>query len=277
MTIAHNISIHPVFIFLFIISMFTGMFVQFFIVSMIVCIHELGHVIAAKYYKWDIPTVSFHFFGGVMETTEWMNRPINECMIVTIAGPIQHAFIFLFLNIVALFPIVPASLLLEIHYFNLLLCVFNLLPIMPLDGGRMLFYIVLKKLPYYFSYQLIVIFSLFLLAFLYVMYYYMYNFHLTVLLLTIFLFLENVRLFRERHFQFLRFLMQKKRINERRKVIYCQREDHIKKLIKNLYKEKQTQFHIIDETIVGEREIRDAFFDSRGYHMTIYQWLKIKR
>ena len=105
----------------------------------------------------------------------------------------------------------------------------------------------------------------------------MYNFHLTVLLLTIFLFLENVRIFQERHFQFLRFLMQKKRINERRKVIYCQREDHIKKLIKNLYKEKQTQFHIIDETIVGEREIRDAFFDSRGYHMTIYQWLKIKR
>src|SRR5699024_10609569 len=150
--------------------------------------------------KWDIPTVSFHFFGGVMETTEWMNRPINECMIVTLAGPIQHAFIYLVLKSVALFPIVPASLVLEIHYFNLLLCAFNLLPIMTLDGGRMLFYIVLKKLPYYFAYQLIVIFSLFLLALLYVMYYFMYNFHLTVLLLTIFLFLVHSRILQYLHF-----------------------------------------------------------------------------
>src|SRR5699024_5080910 len=114
--------------------------------------------------------------------------------------------------------------------------------IMPLDGGRMLFYLVLKKLPYYFSYQLIVIFSLFLLAFLYVMYYYMYNFHLTVLLLTIFLFLENVRIFQERHFQFLRFLLQKKRINEGRKVIYCKQKNKIKKQIKNLIKKNKKIF-----------------------------------
>src|SRR5690625_3648721 len=91
------IHIHPILIIFMFIAFITGTFIQFFILFAIVFIHEIGHFIAAKFYNWNVHSIMLWVFGGVMKTDEGVNRPIKEDIIVTVAGPLQHLFIFILL------------------------------------------------------------------------------------------------------------------------------------------------------------------------------------
>src|SRR5699024_314001 len=80
----------PLFLLLIVLSLFTGTFVQLFILFAIILIHEIGHYTLANHYQWHIQSIVLWVFGGVMKTTEATNRPIKEDIIVTVAGPLQH-------------------------------------------------------------------------------------------------------------------------------------------------------------------------------------------
>src|SRR5699024_2903968 len=110
-----KIRIHPIFIFIFLVSSITGMFSALLIFCLIIVWHEWGHYMLATYFQWDIEQVSFHFFGGVIETSEWMDRSIMQSLCVTIGGPIQHLFIFILLQLCQVFSVLPASILMEAH------------------------------------------------------------------------------------------------------------------------------------------------------------------
>ena len=107
--------------------MFTGNFKGFFFFTSIIVIHELGHIIAAIYYKWKIEKIILLPFGALTLFKEKINRPLKEEFIILIAGPIaQVLFTFLcFKNK-------------EIIEYSMLILLFNLLPIYPLDGSKLL-------------------------------------------------------------------------------------------------------------------------------------------
>src|SRR5699024_6932825 len=93
------IHIHPILIIFIIISFVTGTFLQLFIILSIVLFHELGHYGAGKFFKWRIKGIMLWIFGGVMDTDEHGNRPFHEDIIVTVAGPLQHLYIYFYLLI----------------------------------------------------------------------------------------------------------------------------------------------------------------------------------
>jgi stage IV sporulation protein FB len=106
---------------------------------LIIFVHEMGHAVAASFFSWRIKKISFLPFGGVAEIDEHGNRPLREEAIVTLAGPLQHiwligvGFLFAELNIISLD-------LFELFFqYNLMVLIFNLLPIWPLDGGKIVF------------------------------------------------------------------------------------------------------------------------------------------
>lgn len=205
------IHIHPVLIFFVAISLLTGTFTEMAIIFLIVFIHEMGHYAMARYFGWRIRRVMLWVFGGVMETEEHGNRPIKEEMWVTLAGPLQHLFIYAILFISLSLGWIPEVIFQKALSYNTIILLFNLLPIWPLDGGKILFLYLNILYPFKQALTIIYLFSLSLCVVFGVGYLLFYPFTLTFTLIMVFLFLENRLEWKRRMYVFMRFLMERYR------------------------------------------------------------------
>ena len=90
--------------------------------------HELGHYITAKIFNWKIDKIYIYPLGGVIKFNDDINKPLHEELFITIMGP--------------LFQLLAASILFKyeesIKDFNIILLHYNLLPIVPLDGSKLM-------------------------------------------------------------------------------------------------------------------------------------------
>lgn len=205
------IHIHPILIIFFIISFLTGTFLQLFIVIAIVLFHELGHYIAASFFKWRIKGIMLWIFGGVMETDEHGNRPFLEDFIVTIAGPVQHLFIYLlvYLNSFEQMQIISPPISDTVFFYNTMILIFNLLPIWPLDGGKISFLVLAKFFPYRKAHDIILIISMGVCLLFLILQFVLFSFNLSVFLITVFLLKENRLEWKRRYYVFIRFLLRR--------------------------------------------------------------------
>jgi stage IV sporulation protein FB len=103
-------------------------------------VHEYGHALTAKYFGAN-PTVTLEAFGGKAEYNgfrikKWqdfvitMNGPLFESMLILISYTLLKQGFFLDSYYIRYFLYVTMKI-------NILWCTLNLLPIAPLDGGRM--------------------------------------------------------------------------------------------------------------------------------------------
>lgn len=204
-----NIRLHPT-IFIFIaVSFMTGTFIQLYIILAIVSLHELGHYMMAKFFKWRVEGMMLWVFGGVMHTDEHGNRPLHEEMLVTIAGPFQHVILYVLIMFAADTNLLSASTIELLYFYNSAILFFNLLPIWPLDGGKILFMLLTRIFPYKKAHQLIIILSMAASIFAIIFWSVYQSFSLSFLLIMLFLFMENRTEWKQRFFVFIRFLLKR--------------------------------------------------------------------
>lgn len=67
------------------------------------------------------------------------NRPIKEEAIVILAGPLQHVWMMGLTFLLFQISWVPLELYQKFIEFNIMVLIFNLLPIWPLDGGKLIY------------------------------------------------------------------------------------------------------------------------------------------
>lgn len=96
-----------------------------------VLLHEFGHCFASQYYNRKVIEVVLHPLGGAA-VIEIPKKPLEEYWI-SAAGPLVNVGLILPLELLGQH--YPYFKLLSFYNFSFLL--FNLLPIFPLDGGRM--------------------------------------------------------------------------------------------------------------------------------------------
>lgn len=111
------------------------------ILSLSIIIHELGHAITARKLKLDLVGIHLFLFGGMAELKQRPIRPYEE-FLIAVSGPVA-SFILAGVGYLIMIQVepyhIPMYLLSQFLFLmNLLLGVFNLLPIFPLDGGRVL-------------------------------------------------------------------------------------------------------------------------------------------
>ncbi|MEV6049971.1 site-2 protease family protein [Streptomyces sp. NPDC052107] len=105
-----------------------------------VLVHELAHTVAAIRFKLPVRRIQLQFFGGVSEIEKEAETPGRE-FVLAFVGPLL-SLVLAGLFYLAMKPVepgtVPGVLLAGLMISNLIVAIFNLLPGLPLDGGRML-------------------------------------------------------------------------------------------------------------------------------------------
>ncbi len=121
-----------------------------------VVLHELGHSLTARRYGVNVPRILLMPIGGMAEFDHVPRRPSAE-FLITIAGPaVNFAIAALLLPFVWRYVLgaddvaeySTAETFTVLFEWNLVMGFFNLLPIYPMDGGRILRSILALWLPY---------------------------------------------------------------------------------------------------------------------------------
>ncbi|HXU81650.1 MAG TPA: M50 family metallopeptidase [Polyangia bacterium] len=100
-----------------------------------VVLHELGHSVMARRLGVRIASIDLHFFGGAARMVD-MPRSARDEIAIAAAGP-AVSFALGALGLV-LGAVTGAGLLTQLGWVNVVLGAFNLLPVFPSDGGRIL-------------------------------------------------------------------------------------------------------------------------------------------
>lgn len=210
----------------------------------IILFHELGHILGAIYFKWNIEKIIILPFGGLTVFNEDINRSLKEEFIICILGPLfQVAYYFILKNF------------LDIKYIHYNLLLFNLIPIYPLDGSKILNIFFNKIFPFKNSLYL----TYFLSFILIILLCYIKHFNLIFLLILVFLFFKNITELTNIKFIFNRFLLER----------YFKHYYFYKKRIirsDNLNKMKKDYYHVflIENKYVTEKEKLRKMFDLQG-------------
>ncbi len=132
-----KIKVHPLFLILLFLSGLTGKISNFVLAFLSVLIHELAHILTALGFGYHTVSVELFPFGGVAKMEySLFNDPVAEA-ITAIAGPVQSLILALLTKVFSPFLHLP-GITQEVFNINLGLALFNILPLYPLDGGRIL-------------------------------------------------------------------------------------------------------------------------------------------
>lgn len=139
-------TIHPMTIVLFLCSILVGMFSVMLTYFICIVFHEFCHAIVAKKLGYKCNKITLYPTGAILygETDEFT---FKDEILVSLAGPLSNAILCIL--IVFFWWIFP-----EFYNFtnnlvvaNLSIFMLNILPIFPLDGGRILLAFLSDKLP----------------------------------------------------------------------------------------------------------------------------------
>lgn len=136
-------KIHHLYYVIAFIFFITGHFKFFSIYTLIILVHELGHIFAGIVLKWKISKVTLYPFGCVTSFDHKLNSSNLEEFLILIYGPLFQ----IIFNMIFKFDISKYIL------------IFNLLPIYPLDGSKFIFMLCTQIMSYYNSYIVIYIIS----------------------------------------------------------------------------------------------------------------------
>lgn len=114
------------------VFLFTGFFREFLLFFLMIFAHELGHFFAARLFKQRIESLTLTVLGGILKIEMGRISRIKQIVIYS-SGILVNVALLLLARLL------PASYFKTIFTnYNLLLIAFNLLPIHPLDGFRIL-------------------------------------------------------------------------------------------------------------------------------------------
>ena len=100
-----------------------------------VLLHELGHAVVARKLGVHVSGIELGFLGGAAKMTDLPRRPNHEIAIAAAGPAVSLALAGLGLGLGALSGV---SLISTLGWINLVLAGFNLIPALPMDGGRIL-------------------------------------------------------------------------------------------------------------------------------------------
>ncbi|WP_102345414.1 M50 family metallopeptidase [Bacillus sp. Marseille-P3661] len=204
-----KLSIHPLFWLVVGFGIMTGRFLEVIMLFFIVFIHEMGHAVAAHFFHWRIKKIQILPFGGVAEMDEHGNRPLKEELIVILSGPVQHIWLIGLAYLLLSIGMIDQGTFDLFLRHNLIILAFNLLPVWPLDGGKLLFLALSYKYPFGTAHQYALYASLSMVGLLVLLTLIIYPYHLNLWLVLSFVVFTHYVEWKQRKFAHMRFLLER--------------------------------------------------------------------
>lgn len=286
-------SIHPLFFFVMLIAFLYGFIYEISLLFAIVLIHESGHAAMAYSFGWRIKRIQLLPFGGVAEVEEHGNKPYQEEALVVLAGPLMNAIMIGVSWLLLKLNVWELAFVIQFIEYNLIILVFNLLPIWPLDGGKLVQLALSLMFPYKRAIRYSLISSTFFLvlylgvvsAFFYT-YFYLWS---VAVFLIVSLYLEA----RQSPYQYMRFLMSRYELDndklslkhrpkkgKLRKPLYnihtrvISPEETVKQILDGLYRQKVHYFCVLNRNgsllyMFEEGELLHYYFERKWIHRAV--------
>ena len=215
-----------------ILSLLTGYFKEFAIIIYLIVMHEVGHCLFATFFKKNVYKITIYPFGGESITDANMNFDIKKELIILIMGPL---FQFIFANLLILIShsIDQKGLIKNI---NNAILIFNLMPIYPLDGGKIINNILNINFNIKTSFKLSIIISYVIILLFFI--YFRNSFSFTIVYMIIFLNYKIYKECREYKYNYNNFLLDRylnkyhfkdNKIVENNKMFYRNKYNLVKK------------------------------------------------
>ena len=228
--------------FLFIIII-TGLFKQFTFLFILLFFHELGHALTGIILKWNLISITFYPYGGLTLFSKMENSSIKEEILILLMGPIFQIITYLILINIFKYDYI-------INY-HLSILIFNMLPILSLDGGKLLNLLLNKIFNYLTSFYISVVISFITILFLiYFCIIYYYNFNL--FLMSVFLIFKVIKSIKDIKYCYHKFILERYLY----KIKY--KKYNISKDIYSFYKERNHYINFKEEQDYLDKYFQDS-------------------
>ncbi len=157
----------------------------------------MGHAITGIILGYKLDKITIYPYGGITTFNLPLNIPLKKELIILIMGPIIQVIGYLILR----------NYYSNIKIYHYTLLIFNMLPIYPLDGGK-IFNILCG---YFFNYlkSFYITFFISIIFIILVIIYNIKNFNLNLLLMIIFMFYKLLNTYHKRYYYYNRFLLER--------------------------------------------------------------------
>ncbi|MCM3388075.1 site-2 protease family protein [Ureibacillus chungkukjangi] len=191
-----RMTIHPLFLpILFTIVLYGNVSFYALILSSLI-IHEVGHILAAFFCKVKVERCVIMPYGGEIELKGGNTIAPKKQLIIALGGPIAT------LCCIAVTPFLDPLLADLVLKIQIVLLGINLIPIWPLDGGRIIMALIHIFCPRIRMVELYLTISLILITFTVIITFILLPKTLFLLVLSIFLFIQIVNAWRFRKYRF---------------------------------------------------------------------------
>lgn len=246
-----KIKIHYTYIFIALSFMLCGYFANLLVFTSIILMHDLGHIIMAKLMGIKIGKIVIYPYGGVLELDVKINTLIEKELLVAIGGFLGQTIFYI--GIVCCFKIGIVReyifLLFTNYYKNILW--FNMLPIYPLDGAKIVRLLLDYWLPYSVVNKLVIVISMVIGVIVVGLNIYQFNYTFLMIGMVI---VDNLRkYYRDLDYYFNLFLL------ERYLYRYDFKKRKVIKNIKGMYKDKY-HFFINNDGYETEKQVLERKF-----------------
>ncbi|MEK4196458.1 M50 family metallopeptidase [Paenibacillus sp. FSL L8-0696] len=146
-----ELSLHPLFVIIMLFSVITGQFLELLTLFTIVFIHEMGHVVAALMAGVTVKSVQLLPFGGVAVIEDHGRLTASREIGIALAGPLQNGIMIVIALGLQQAGYGNQEFLTYFIHANAMIGLFNLVPVLPLDGGKVLQATISLVLPYYYT------------------------------------------------------------------------------------------------------------------------------
>ena len=133
-----SLRIHPTFLMALVVYGVLGLAAQALLVFGLVFCHELAHLLTARAYGFRVVGLELFPFGGAAYCDDLFEGRKFEESIIALAGPAFNVVLLFGAQALRWQGVWTGELADDFVRFNFWLAAFNLIPVLPLDGGRVM-------------------------------------------------------------------------------------------------------------------------------------------
>jgi stage IV sporulation protein FB len=232
----------------------TGHFVNLIIFTSLIIIHEMGHIIISKILSYKIDKVIIYPYGGFVKLNTKINTKIENDLLVAISGIIMQSIYFGIIFFLYRNGIVREYIYSLFLLYHKSMLIFNLLPIYPLDGAKIVNLILSKYFSFNIANYISIVISLITVVFFLYSDIYENNYSI---ILVIGVLMQNIyKFYKDISYIYNRFILE-------RYLFKFNYKD--KKVIKNINKMYKNREHLFNDKgkLINEKEYISTFFEKK--------------